>query len=83
MSNRLLQINFKYSTSREELDALALSRSEAISAMPGLQWKIWLVNEDENECGGHYLFEDEASMDNYLNSPLIEALKKQPRHFWR
>jgi Putative mono-oxygenase ydhR len=78
MSQCMLQINFTYSISREELDALAAGRAEPIAEMPGLQWKIWVVNEKESECGGHYLFTDESSADNYINSPLVEALISNP-----
>jgi Putative mono-oxygenase ydhR len=78
MSKCILQINFKYSISRKELDALASSRADAIADVPGLQWKNWLVNEKEKECGGHYLFTDETSANNYVNSPLVDALKNNP-----
>jgi len=73
-----LQINFTFSFSIDELDELALSRSLLIKNVAGLEWKNWLVNEKEKQCGGHYLFSDENSMHNYLNSPLIEAMKNNP-----
>ena len=78
MSKRLLQINFKFSVSIDELDELALARSLLIKDVAGLEWKNWLVNEKENECAGHYLFRDENSMNDYLNSPLIKAMENNP-----
>lgn len=78
MPGRILQINFKFSMSREELDALVSGRAEAIAAVAGLQWKIWLINDEKHESGGLYLFTDEDSLDNYVNGPLIEGLKNHP-----
>ena len=78
MPGRILQINFKFSMSRAELDAMVAGRAEAIAAVAGLQWKIWLINDEEQESGGLYLFADEDSLDNYINGPLIEGLKNSP-----
>ena len=78
MSRRILQINFNFTLSREELDAMVADRAEAIAAVAGLQWKIWLVNDEEQESGGLYLFSDEESLDNYINGPLINGLKNSP-----
>ncbi len=78
MSKRILQINFKFTLSRQELDAMVADRAEAIAAVAGLQWKIWLVNDEEHESGGLYLFTDEENLDNYINGPLINGLKNSP-----
>lgn len=78
MSLRILQINFKFTVSREELDAMVADRAEAIADVAGLQWKIWIINDEEHESGGLYLFADEESVDNYINGPLINGLKNSP-----
>jgi hypothetical protein len=49
-----------------------------IAKVPGLRWKMWLVNEAESSGGGCYLFNDEASLRAYLGSPVIAALKSHP-----
>jgi hypothetical protein len=78
LSKRLLQINFTFSVSIDELDELALGRSLLIKDVAGLEWKNWLMNEKENVCAGHYLFSDEISMNDYLNSPFMKAMKNNP-----
>jgi hypothetical protein len=45
--------------------------------MSGLRWKIFLVNEAEREVGGICLFDDEASLQAYLDGP-VAALKDDP-----
>jgi putative monooxygenase ydhR len=49
-----------------------------IAQVPGLRWKIWLVNEAESHGGGIYLFDDEGSARAYLNGPIVAALKSSP-----
>ena len=78
MSRRILQINFIFSTSREEMDAMVSDRAEAIAVVAGMVWKIWIINDEEKETGGLYLFSDESSLDDYINGPLIDGLKNSP-----
>ena len=44
----------------------------------GIIWKVWIVNEAEKIAGGIYLFEDEASVEAYLNGPIIAAMRSMP-----
>jgi hypothetical protein len=41
-----------------------------IANVPGLICKVWTENRDAGEAGGIYLFEDEASLDSYLEGKL-------------
>lgn len=52
--------------------------AEDVSHVPGLQWKIWILNEAESEAGGIHLFEDEATCNNYLASSLVETITSHP-----
>lgn len=79
MSQKILQINFTFSgISRGELEAAWLSAAQPIAETPGLCWKVWLMNEQEHECGGVYLFDDEASVQGFLNGPIVAATKDAP-----
>ncbi|MEJ2100631.1 MAG: YdhR family protein, partial [Desulfobacterales bacterium] len=49
-----------------------------IAAVPGLRWKIWIMNEQTHEAGGLYLFNDQDAVEAYLEGPLIAALKNNP-----
>ena len=63
----LLQIDFKTDRppSKENTDDLT-QLAQVIANTPGLIWKIWTENPTTHEAGGIYLFEDEASLDTYL-----------------
>ena len=49
-----------------------------IAQVPGLRWKIWLLDEAESRGGGIYLFDDEESVRAYLEGPIVAALKSYP-----
>jgi hypothetical protein len=44
--------------------------AQLIAATPGLRWKIWLHNEEAQEIGGCYLFEDGSYIPGYLENTL-------------
>lgn len=78
MSEKILQINFKFNVSGEEYDKAVSPIAESIAAVNGLRWKVWIVNEAESEAGGIYLFDDESSVQAYLAGPIVDNIKKHP-----
>jgi Putative mono-oxygenase ydhR len=78
MSVKVLQINFKFSVPREAYEQTVSPMAGDFAAVPGCRWKIWLMNEAENEAGGIYLFDDEASLSTFLGSPLVAAVTSHP-----
>lgn len=52
--------------------------ADALAAVAGLRWKIWLVNEAEQEGGGIYLFDDTAALAAFLEGPIVARLKAHP-----
>jgi hypothetical protein len=78
MSQKILQINFNFSVSPEELAQAFAPFAQPIADTPGLRWKVWLWNPDEGESGGLYLFDDEASLQSYVAGPIITGLKANP-----
>jgi hypothetical protein len=75
MAKQLLQINFKFDGSGEELAKAFLPVAQPIADLPGLKWKVWCWNDDERECAGEYLFEDEKSVQAYIGGPIVEQVK--------
>jgi hypothetical protein len=71
----ILQINFKLNVPVAEYQKMAASVAHAFLDVPGLRWKIWLVNPATQEAGGIYLFDSRASLDAYLNGPLVAQLR--------
>ena len=78
MPVRVLQINFKFSAPSEVMKKGFAQVVNDIAAVPGLRWKIWIMNEQTQEAGGLYLFDDQAAVEAYLKGPLIAGLKANP-----
>ncbi len=78
MSQKILQINFKYHVSRAEYETAVAPAAEPIAAVPGLLWKVWILNEAEQEGGGIYLFANGQALDVYLNSEIVAAIVSNP-----
>jgi hypothetical protein len=78
MTARILQINMKFNMTRAEYEETVAPVVDSIAAVPGLRWKVWIMNEAEQETGGIYLFDDEASVNAYLQGPIVSAVAKHP-----
>jgi hypothetical protein len=48
--------------------------ARTIADVPGLICKVWTESPETGEAGGIYLFEDEASLDSYIEGK-IEPMK--------
>jgi Putative mono-oxygenase ydhR. len=78
MSQKILQVNLKFSIPRADLEAAWLPAAQPIADVPGLRWKIWLMNETEHTAGGIYLFESEAAVKAYMAGPIVAAMMASP-----
>ena len=78
MSQKILQINFKFHVPRAAYETAVAPVAEPIAAVPGMVWKVWLMNESEQEAGGIYLFADGQSLDAYLNSDIVAGIVSNP-----
>jgi len=79
MSQKILQINMHFNgMTGAELREAWLPAAEPISAVGGLRWKVWLVDEGRREAGGIYLFEDEAAMTAFLSGPIVTGISADP-----
>jgi hypothetical protein len=78
MSARVMQLNFKFSVSGAEYEKAVSPLASQFAAVDGLRWKIWMINEEEREAGGIYLFDDEASVKAFLEGPLAAQVTSHP-----
>lgn len=78
MAKQILQINFTYSVSESDLAKAFDPIAQPVSKVPGLLWKIWLLDPARKESGGIHLFEDSASLQKYLQGDIIAAISKHP-----
>jgi hypothetical protein len=71
----ILHLRFKL---RVPPDVLLAHRREAaniIATAEGLIWKIWVLQEEQSEMGGVYLFANRETAEAYLNHPVIQAVR--------
>lgn len=78
MANSIVQTNFIFNATPEEFAAAAPAFLDAFLTLPGLVWKIWLLNGDEREAGAILHFESESALTAYLDGPLVTALEQHP-----
>lgn len=78
MPGKIMQLNFKFSVSGDEYAQAVSPLAEDFAAVPGLRWKIWMINESEGEAGGIYLFDDEASVKALLEGALAAKVTGHP-----
>ena len=78
MSGRIMQLNFKFSVSGEEYKQAVAPLADEIAAVPGLHRKIWIFNEAESEAGGIHLFDDESSVNTYLEGAVAAQVVNHP-----
>lgn len=78
MPQQLLEISFKFNLPREEYEAAARELALSFKDVPGLQWKVWILNEKDREAGGVYLFKDASALETFLASDLAAQVTNHP-----
>ena len=78
MAQQILQVNFNFNVSREQYESTVAPLAQDFANVPGCIWKIWLVNEENREAGGIYLFADESSVESFKSSPLVASVLRHP-----
>lgn len=76
---QILIVNFELKDrDHEAYEQQCLEFAPFFAAIPGLVTKQWLANHETNTYGGLYLFEDEQSLEAYLQSELFAQLPTFP-----
>jgi hypothetical protein len=78
VAEKILQVNLGLNVGTAEYREIASSVAQAFAAVPGLRWKLWLLNEERREAGGIYLFEDEGALEAFLSGDLARTIKTHP-----
>jgi Putative mono-oxygenase ydhR len=78
MPVKILQINYKLNGPRAEYERENLPYAQTIADIPGLQWKVWIIDEAQSEAGGIYLFDDDAAVKAFVDGPIIAEMKDDP-----
>ena len=78
MAQKLLITDYHYSCSTEELEATLAALAPAFAQVPGCLWKITLLEAEQRQAGGVYLFRDEAALDAFKAGPLVAQVLAHP-----
>jgi hypothetical protein len=78
MSEIMLQLNFNYSVTKEEYEQAVAPLADKFANVVGLKWKIWILNAEKNEAGGIYMFENQASLDEFLAGSIAKTVTGHP-----
>ena len=78
-STTILHVRATTRTSPGAVLAEAAGAARAIAAVPGLIWKVWILDEAASELGGIYLFASRAEAQAYVGGPIVEHLRHDPR----
>ena len=78
VGKKILQINLKYKVSASEISEAFMELAQPIADVNGLEWKTWIHNEEEKSAGGIYLFKDEETVKNYLESDIVSGIMSNP-----
>ena len=78
MPKAILQVNYHFTSSHGQHVQMVTPLAEPLSGVPGLIWKIWLMNEADSEAGGIYLFENRDAANAFMNSQAIAEFVAQP-----
>ncbi|HKR82662.1 MAG TPA: YdhR family protein [Terriglobales bacterium] len=84
----VLQLRFQLRVPPRALLAQSREVASVTASVEGLIWKIWVLQEEQFEMGGIYLFADREAAEAYLNHPLVQVLTSNPAvvssqsHLW-
>lgn len=74
----VLHLRFKLRVPPDVLLAQSREAATIIASVEGLIWKIWVVQAEEFEIGGIYLFANRETAEAYLNHPVVQAVCSNP-----
>jgi Putative mono-oxygenase ydhR len=74
----VLHLRFKLRVSPDVVLAHSREAATAIASVKGLIWKIWVVQREQFEMGGIYLFANRETAEAYLNHPVTQAVRSNP-----
>jgi hypothetical protein len=74
----VLHLRFKLRVPPDVFLAKSGEAATVIASVEGLVWKIWILQQEELEMGGMYLFANRETAEAYLNHPVTQAVRSDP-----
>ena len=78
MSQRILLTSFSFNVTPEEFEKIATEVAPAFCDVPGLEWKIYLIEREKQTAGAVYLFRDDDALQSFKLSPLVASVLSHP-----
>lgn len=76
---QVLVVTMEFTCSPSEFEREANRVADAVSQVPGLDWKLWLVNPDSRSAGGVYLFRDAEGLRRFIDGPIAAGIINSPQ----
>jgi hypothetical protein len=77
MPVQMLVMTFKLDMPPAEYVRAVRPLAEEILNVPGLRWKIWLIDEAQRRAGGICFFDDSTCLQAFLASPWLDRLLRR------
>ena len=74
----ILHLRFKLRVPPDVFLAHSREAATIIASVEGLIWKIWVLQQEEFEMEGMYLFASREAAEGYLNHPVVQAVSSNP-----
>lgn len=77
---KILQVNYSRQLPKGDLEqAKRMSAAaEKLAQLPGLLWKLWAYDDDQQRAVSYYLFDSEQNARAWGEGPLRASLGSQP-----
>jgi len=76
----LVNVQFRVALTKAELVQAFEPEAPKLAKYPHMRWKLWTLDERTREFSGVYLFDNERAAREYLDGPVVAALRADP-HF--
>ena len=77
---KILQVNYRRENGQDDAEQAARLQHDAenIAQLPGLVWKVWMDDDEQQRAGGLYLFDSEEHARAFGDGILPKALAVFP-----
>lgn len=79
MEQVLVQVDFEYTCSDDEILEKASQNLSTVQETEGLLWKIWTHNPEQSRAGSINYFSSRETAEQYLNGSINQQLEASPR----
>jgi hypothetical protein len=73
-----VQVQYRITGELQDYRSGAVAAAPQLARLPGLCWKLWLLDPPSGEAAGIYLFSDAAAAAAFLDGPALSGLRHNP-----